>query len=136
MCVPNKKILIVDDEAGVRDAVSEVLTRDGYTVLGAADGASAVSLTLRERPALVILDVLMEPLSGWETCRILRQMKEIAAIPVLMLTGKHDVKDKITAMQVGATDFLPKPFRNEDLKKRVDRLIGKPSPTLQTEVLR
>jgi DNA-binding response OmpR family regulator len=122
--VPNKKIVIVDDEPGVRKALVKVLSREGYTVLEAADGAGGVSLTLRERPALVILDVLMEPMSGWEACRLLRQMKEIAGIPVLMLTGKQSVKDKITAMQVGATDFLPKPFRNQDLKSRVERLMG------------
>lgn len=121
----NRKIIIVDDEVGVREAVSKVLSRAGYTVLEAADGTAAVSLVLRERPALVILDVMMEPMSGWETCRILRQMKELTHIPVLMLTGKHEVKDKITAMQVGATDFLPKPFRNEDLKSRVEQLAGK-----------
>lgn len=120
----NKKILIVDDERSVREVVKKILAREGYNVLEAADGTSGVSLILRERPVLVILDVMMQPLSGWETCRILRQMKEVAATPVLMLTGKHDVKDKITAMQVGATDFLPKPFRNDDLKKRVERLIG------------
>ncbi len=117
------KIIVVDDENGVREVVKKVLERSGYAVLEAPDGTTGVSLTLRERPALVILDVIMEPISGWETCRILRQMKEVAATPVLMLTGKNDVRDKITAMQVGATDFLPKPFRNEDLRKRVDRLI-------------
>lgn len=120
----NKKILIVDDEPGVREAVMKVLAREGYTVLQAPDGTSGVSLTLRERPALVILDVLMQPMSGWEACRVIRQMKEIAGTPVLMLTGKQTVKDKITAMQVGATDFLPKPFRNQDLKLRVKRLMG------------
>ncbi|MBZ5536997.1 MAG: response regulator [Acidobacteriia bacterium] len=118
----NKKIIIVDDEPGVREAVATVLSREGYEVLEAGDGTSGVSLALRERPALVILDVLMEPMSGWEVCRILRQIKEIADTPVLMLTGKQDVKDKITAMQVGADDFLPKPFRNDELKWRVERL--------------
>ena len=129
----NKKIIVVDDEAGVREVVRTVLSPEGYTILEAKDGTSGVSLTLRERPALVILDVMMEPMSGWETCRILRQMKEIAATPVLMLTGKSDVKDKITAMQVGANDFLPKPFRNDDLKKRVNRLIKEPIHTHSVE---
>jgi DNA-binding response OmpR family regulator len=118
----NKKILIVDDEPGVREAVATVLSGEGYKVLEAGDGTSGVSLALRERPAVVILDVLMEPMGGWEVCRILRQIKEIADTPVLMLTGKKDVKDKITAMQVGANDFLPKPFRNDELKRRVERL--------------
>lgn len=120
----NRKIIIVDDEPGVREAVSKVLTKEGFTVLEAGDGATAVSLALRERPAIIILDVMMEPMSGWETCRILRQMRGLASTPVLILTGRQDVRDKITAMQVGATDFLSKPFRNEELKKRVERLIG------------
>lgn len=127
--MPNRKIVVVDDEAGIREAVTKVLSREGYAVLEASDGTAAVSLALRERPALIILDVLMEPMSGWETCRIMRQVKEIANIPVLILTGKHDVRDKITAMQVGATDFLPKPFRNEDLKLRVERLMGTTAAT-------
>lgn len=117
-----KKIIIVDDEPEVREAVATVLSEEGYSVLEAGDGTSGVSLALRERPALIILDVLMEPMSGWEVCRILRQIEEIADTPVLMLTGKQGVKDKITAMQVGANDFLPKPFRNEELKRRVERL--------------
>jgi DNA-binding response OmpR family regulator len=129
----NKKIIIVDDEPGVREAVAIVLSGEGYEVLGAGDGTSGVSLALRERPALVILDVLMEPMSGWEVCRILRQIKEIANTPVLMLTGKQHVKDKITAMQVGANDFLPKPFRNEELKRRVERLASGAVLTTQTE---
>ncbi|MGB7624735.1 MAG: response regulator [Terriglobia bacterium] len=118
----NKKIIIVADEPGVREAVVRVLSEEGYKVLEAEDGTSGVSLALRERPALVILDILMEPMSGWEACRILRQIQEIADTPVLMLTGKQDVKDKITAMQVGANDYLAKPFRNEELKRRVERL--------------
>jgi two-component system response regulator MprA len=122
--VTDRKIIIVDDEPGVREAVSKVLTKEGFTVLEAGDGTTAVSLALRERPAIIILDIIMEPMSGWETCRILRQMHELASTPVLMLTGRQDVRDKITAMQVGATDFLAKPFRNEELKKRVERLIG------------
>jgi DNA-binding response OmpR family regulator len=121
-----KKIIIVDDEPGVREAVVRVLSVEGYTVLEAGDGASGVSLALRERPSLVILDVLMEPMSGWEACRILRQIQEIADTPILMLTGKHDIKDKITAMQVGANDYLSKPFRNEELKRRVERLARIP----------
>lgn len=120
----NRKIIIVDDEPGVREAVSKVLTKEGFTVLEAGDGTTAVSLALRERPAIIILDVMMEPMSGWETCRILRQIRGLASTPVLILTGRQDVRTKITAMQVGATDFLAKPFRNEELKKRVERLIG------------
>jgi two-component system response regulator MprA len=122
--VTNRKIIIVDDEPGVREAVSKVLTKEGFTVLEAGDGTTAVSLALRERPAIIILDVMMEPMSGWETCRILRQIRGLASTPVLILTGRQDVRTKITAMQVGATDFLAKPFRNEELKKRVERLIG------------
>ncbi len=120
----NRKIIIVDDEPGVREAVSKVLTKEGFTVLEAGDGTTAVSLALRERPAIIILDVMMEPMSGWETCRILRQIRGLASTPVLILSGRQDVRTKITAMQVGATDFLAKPFRNEELKKRVERLIG------------
>jgi two-component system response regulator MprA len=122
--VTNRKIIIVDDEPGVREAVSKVLTKEGFTVLEAGDGTTAVSLALRERPAIIILDVMMEPMSGWETCRILRQIRGLASTPVLILSGRQDVRNKITAMQVGATDFLAKPFRNEELKKRVERLIG------------
>jgi DNA-binding response OmpR family regulator len=131
--VADKKILIVDDEPGVREAVRTVLSREGYSVLEAADGASGVSLALRERPSLIILDVLMEPMSGWEACRILRQIEELADTPVLMLTGKLEVRDKITAIQVGANDYLPKPFRNDELKRRVERLVYELVEVIQAE---
>lgn len=129
----DKKILIVDDEAGVREAVRTVLSGEGYSVLEAVDGASGVSLALRERPSLIILDVLMEPMSGWEACRILRQIEELADTPVLMLTGKQEVRDKITAIQVGANDYLPKPFRNDELKRRVERLVYEVVEVIQAE---
>jgi len=110
-----------------------VLSGEGYRVLEAPEGASGVSLALRERPSLIILDVLMEPMSGWEACRILRQIEELADTPVLMLTGKQEVRDKITAIQVGANDYLPKPFRNDELKRRVERLVDKAVELIQAE---
>jgi DNA-binding response OmpR family regulator len=119
------RVFVVDDDPAMVEAVMAVLAHDGFEVDGASDAAAALRAVLRAPPDLVVLDVNMPGLSGWEICDILRRQPLTAGLPVLFLTGRGDVADRITAMQVGGTDHLTKPFRAEDLRARARALTGR-----------
>ena len=116
------RVLVVDDDPEVVDAVSEALQDDGYRVETATDGASALKSVLEAPPDLIVLDVRMPNLNGWEFCEIVRRQSHTRDVPVLFLTACTDVRDQITAMQVGGSDHLPKPFRLEALRDKVRSL--------------
>ena len=116
------RILVADDDPGVLDAVSAVLTADGYEIETALDGAAALKSVLDEPPALLVLDVTMPRLNGWEVCAIVRRQTHTRELPILFLTGRVEVRDQITAMQVGGSDHLKKPFDGEELRNKVRAL--------------
>jgi DNA-binding response OmpR family regulator len=119
-----KRIMVIDDEPSVGAAVRDLLGPEGYEV-DAPDGPhSALPNLLRSVPDLVILDVNMPGISGWELCAILRRQSVTRNVPILFLTGREDVKDRITAMQLGGSDFLAKPFGADDLRRKVLALFG------------
>jgi DNA-binding response OmpR family regulator len=117
-------IFVVDDDPAMVEAVAAVLSLDGFEVDGASDGAAALRAVLKDPPALLVLDVSMPGLSGWELCEIVRRQPSTRDLPILFLTGRGDVRDRITAMQVGGTDHLTKPFRAEELRARVRALTA------------
>jgi DNA-binding response OmpR family regulator len=119
------RILLVDDDAAVRSAVSGALAGEGYDVDCLGDAEEALRQALAEPPSLVLLDVTMPRLDGWELCEILRRQSQTREVPVLFLTGRTDVRDRITAMQVGGTDFISKPFHAKDLRAKVRALVGR-----------
>lgn len=110
------KILVVDDDKTLLEVVAYNLRKDDYNVVTAADGAQALAQARAEKPDLIILDVMLPGLSGLEVCRILR--KEMA-IPILMLTAKIEEVDKIVGLEVGADDYVTKPFSVRELMARV-----------------
>jgi two-component system response regulator MprA len=114
-------IAIVDDEAAVRDSLSRTLRFEGYTVSIASDGASALELIRAEKPDGVILDVMMPVLNGLDSCRVLRA--EGNFVPVLMLTARSDVSDRVAGLDAGADDYLAKPFALQELLARVRALM-------------
>jgi Response regulators consisting of a CheY-like receiver domain and a winged-helix DNA-binding domain len=118
-----KRVVVVDDEPSVGVAVRELLAPDGYEVEAPADPHSALPELLRAVPDLVILDVNMPGMSGWELCSLLRRQTATRSVPVLFLTGRQEVRDRITAMQVGGSDYLAKPFGAEDLRRKVRSLL-------------
>jgi len=120
--VSSARILVADDDPGVLDAVSAVLTADGYEIETALDGAAALKSVLEEPPALLVLDVTMPRLNGWEVCAIVRRQSHTRELPILFLTGRVEVRDQITAMQVGGSDHLKKPFDGEELRNKVRAL--------------
>ncbi len=116
------RVLVVDDDPEVVAAVGEALQDDGYRVETATDGASALKSVLEAPPDLIVLDVRMPNLNGWEFCEIVRRQSHTRDVPVLFLTACTEVRDQITAMQVGGSDHLPKPFRLEALRDKVRSL--------------
>ena len=118
------RVLVIDDDATVRAAVSSALSGEGYDVDWFGDAAEALRHALADPPSAVVLDVGMPGLDGWELCEILRRQTHTRHVPVLFLTGRTDVRDRITAMQVGGSDFISKPFHARDLRAKVRTLIG------------
>ncbi len=114
------KVLVVEDEPTLLDTLEYNLTRQGYAVLTAADGWAALETARRERPDLIVLDVMLPGLDGFEVCRILR--RETNA-PILMLTARADEVDKVVGLEVGADDYLTKPFSMRELLARVKALL-------------
>jgi len=118
------RIFVVDDDPAMVDAVAAVLSLDGFEVDGASDGATALRAVLEDPPALLVLDVTMPGLTGWELCEMLRRQPVTRDLPILFLTGRGELRDRITAMQVGGTDHLTKPFRADELRARVRALTA------------
>ena len=119
------RVLLVDDDPSVRAAVSSALAGEGYDVDCIGDAEEALRQALAEPPSVVLLDVTMPRLDGWELCEILRRQSQTRDVPVLFLTGRTDVRDRITAMQVGGSDFISKPFHARDLRAKVRALVGR-----------
>jgi two-component system response regulator MprA len=115
------RILVVDDELAVLDALRRVFAHEGYTVVTARDGASALELAATEQPDLVVLDVLMPPPDGLEVCRRIRSAG--GTVPILMLTARSEVADRVAGLDAGADDYLAKPFALDELLARVRALL-------------
>jgi two-component system KDP operon response regulator KdpE len=112
-----KKILVVDDEPAQLRLVEQVLATSGYGVMKAGSGEEAIRLTYEGKPDLIILDVLMPGLDGWQTCRCIRETSDV---PVLMLTGKRNSEDDVVrGLECGADEYLAKPVGNRELLARV-----------------
>ncbi len=118
-----RKILVVDDEAVLVETIAYNLEQAGYQVLTAADGGSALEAARRETPDLVILDLMLPEMDGLEVCRQLRREHNTATIPIMMLTAKGDEIDKVVGLEVGADDYVTKPFGRRELLARVRALL-------------
>ncbi len=130
------RILVVDDDHAVRESLRRSLTFNGYQVELAEDGLAALSSIAKSRPDAVVLDVMMPRLDGLETCRRLRSTGE--DLPVLVLTARDAVSDRVAGLDAGADDYLPKPFALEELLARLRALMrrarGADSDTQETLV--
>jgi len=119
---PNK-ILIVDDEKALRMGLSVCLRNAGFEPVEAADGKEALRMVVKHRPALLILDVMMEGMSGLEVCRILRKNSETRQIKVLFLSAKGQIKEQDEGMEAGGDYYMTKPFEYRKLIKIIRKLI-------------
>ena len=135
--MPNTNILVADDETDVVNLISQNLRTAGFQVSNAIDGASALSKARSERPALVVLDVMMPGLTGFEVCKQLKGDPSTEGISVLLLTAKTEEIDRILGFELGADDYLTKPFSPRELVLRVQSILRrKLGPTTTTSVLK
>jgi DNA-binding response OmpR family regulator len=118
---PSARILIVEDELPMRTALEDCLAAEGFRVLSAADGERGLERALKEKPDLILLDVMMPRLDGFALCAELRRLGHI--MPVLMLTAKGQVRDRVNGLDAGADDYLVKPFSTDELLARVRALL-------------
>jgi DNA-binding response OmpR family regulator len=120
-----ERILIVDDDPWILRMVSTLLEKRGYAIFTAADGEEALGRAEEVRPDLVVTDVMMPKMDGWELVRELRARPHLALVPVLFLTALNGEEDRLRGFRLGADDFLPKPFRFEELDLRVQNALKK-----------
>ena len=113
------RVLVVEDEADVAEMIRYNLGREGYDVRLAANGTDALRQVKDARPDVILLDIMVPQLNGWEICRRLKQDRETAAIPVIMVTGRTEEGDKVLGFEMGADDYVTKPFSPRELLARV-----------------
>ena len=122
----HKKILVVDDEKKIVDIVKAYLERDGYKVIVAYDGRLALQMARSESPELIVLDLMLPEVSGWDVCRSLRTESNV---PIIMLTARDDDSDKIVGLELGADDYVVKPFNPKELVSRVRAVLRRAEGT-------
>jgi DNA-binding response OmpR family regulator len=123
--VASQLILIADDSRTIVSMVSSRLERSGYEVLSTANGEDALRLAQEREPALVILDVEMPKLDGYEVTRRLRAIEATSALPIILLTSHDDETAHATGYEAGATDYITKPFSPQELEAAVERILGR-----------
>ena len=116
----DQKILVVDDEANIRDLAQMYLAKEGYQVVTAGDGRAALDQIAADQPDLMVLDLNLPELDGWEVCRRVRAESNL---PILMLTARDDDIDKIVGLEMGADDYMTKPFNPRELVARVRAIL-------------
>jgi two-component system response regulator MprA len=117
------KLLVVDDEQGIVDFIRLGMRYEGFRVEDAGDGVQGLDMAQRLRPDVIVLDVMLPGMDGLEVCRRLRASEATIDIPILMLTAKDEVRDRVTGLESGADDYLTKPFSFEELLARVRALL-------------
>ena len=127
------KILVVDDEARMRKLVKDFLSKSGYEVLEAEDGSQALDIFFEQNDiALIILDVMMPKMDGWQTCREIRQYSKV---PIIMLTAKSDERDELQGFQLGVDEYISKPFSPKILVARVEAILRRTNQMAEEERL-
>ncbi len=126
----NERILIVEDELSLAQAIAYALKREGFLVRIAVDGQEGLRLALTEKPDLVILDLMLPKLDGWEVCRTLRAK---SAVSILILTARGEEHDKVVGLELGADDYVVKPFSMRELIARVRALLRRAKRSLMPE---
>ncbi len=122
-------ILVVDDEQNIIELATMYLEQEGYRVVSARDGQAALDRVRSDRPALVVLDLMLPKVDGWEVCRRIRADSDL---PILMLTAREDDVDKIVGLELGADDYMTKPFNPRELVARVKAILRRTEPRRAT----
>ncbi len=129
----SKKILIVDDDLRVQEILALYLQKEGFTIKTAGSGEEALSLIRAEKMDLIILDIMLPGIEGWEVCRVLRN--EGLQVPVLMLTARTEDYDKIIGLDLGADDYVEKPFNPVEVMARIRAILRRSAPAEKSETV-
>jgi DNA-binding response OmpR family regulator len=121
----SKTVLVIEDDTNTANLVALYLEKDGYTALQANDGRSGLTMAAVHKPALVILDLMLPKMDGWEVCRRLRKASDV---PVIMLTARGEEVDRVSGLTLGADDYVVKPFSPRELVARVQAVLRRTAP--------
>ena len=124
MVIISKKILIIEDDPSFSRAINHIIEKEGYDVVSASNGMTGMRMAKEENPDLLILDVMLPGLDGFEICSRLRNDPETATLPIVMLSAKGQEADKTTGLKVGANEYLTKPVDRELLLGKITSLLG------------
>ena len=116
----NRKIMIVDDDLNICELLRLYIEKEGYSTVIANDGETAVELFSREQPSLILLDIMLPKMDGWQVCREIRKTSDC---PIIMLTAKGEVFDKILGLELGADDYVVKPFEAKEVVARIRAVL-------------
>ena len=130
-----KTILVIDDEKDLIKLVDHHLSREGYLVIGAKNGIEGLDIAQKHKPDLILLDIMLPKMDGWEVCKRLKSAPETAHIPVVMLTAKAQEIDKIIGLELGADDYITKPFSPREMVARVKAVLRRFEPAKLKETL-
>jgi two-component system, OmpR family, alkaline phosphatase synthesis response regulator PhoP len=129
-------VLVIDDEKDLIELVRYNLERDGFDVMTAADGRTGLNLAIRHKPDLVILDVMMPGMDGMEVCRQLRSDERTQRLPIILLTARAAESDRVDGLEMGADDYVTKPFSPRELGARVRAILRRTNPQEQPQEIR
>ena len=115
-----EKILIVDDDSNICDLLKLYIEKDGYEALTTNDGLSAVKLNETEKPSLILLDIMLPKLDGWQVCR---EIRKTSSVPIILVTAKGEVFDKVLGLELGADDYITKPFDTKEVLARIKAVL-------------
>ncbi len=126
-----EKILVVDDDLNICELLRLYLTKEGYNVVIANDGVSAVTMFQEESPSLVLLDIMLPKLDGWQVCREIRKFSET---PIIMLTAKGEIFDRVLGLELGADDYVVKPFDTKEIVARIKAVLRRSASSAAEEI--
>ena len=129
----NQKILIVDDDSNICELLRMYLEKDGFDTAVASDGEEAISVAARYNPDLILLDIMMPRLDGWQVCR---QVRKTSEVPIIMLTAKGEVFDKILGLELGADDYISKPFDTKEVLARIKAVLRRSSEKIKKNAIK
>ena len=123
--MPQKKILVVDDDPDIQGVLIAALSQEDRTFITASNGIEAVEKALSDLPDLIILDIMMPKMDGYQVCRLLKNEQLTWEIPIIMLSANYKEKDRLYGISVGADDYIVKPFQTEELIEKAAHLLAK-----------
>ena len=128
--MPNQQIMIVDDDKNIVQLIRLYLEKEGFSVLSFDRGDKALEAFKRNPPALMLLDIMLPGMDGWQVCRAVRQ---ISSIPIIMLSAKNETFDKVLGLELGADDYITKPFDSKELTARIKAVLRRGAATMNED---